>query len=101
MDISIKQPSDCQDMTEIRQAIDIIDHEVISLWARRFEYVKAAAAFKTDATAVRAPDRFAAMLAQRRQWAVDNGLNPDVIERVYRDLINHFIEEEMKHWQQS
>jgi isochorismate pyruvate lyase len=96
----MKQPGDCQNMAEIRQAIDTIDQDVIRLWARRFEYVKAAAAFKTDPTAVRAPERFAAMLAQRRQWAADNGLNPDVIEGLYRDLVNYFIDEEMKHWKQ-
>lgn len=96
----LKQPSECQDMTEIRQAIDAIDQEVIALWASRFEYVKAAATFKTSETAVRAPERFAAMLAQRRIWAQEKELNPDVIEELYRDLVNHFIDEEIKHWQQ-
>lgn len=95
----LKQPEDCQDMTDIRQAIDSLDQQVISLWAQRFEYVKTAAKFKTDETAVRAPERFASMLAQRREWAQEKGLNPEVIERLYRTLVTHFIEEEMKHWQ--
>ena len=47
---------------------------------------------------VRASKRFQAMLQQRRVWAEAEGLNPDVIEKLYRDLVNHFIEEEMKHW---
>ncbi|UHG94855.1 isochorismate lyase [Spirosoma oryzicola] len=100
IDQSLKLPEDCQDMADIRQAIDTLDEEVIHLWARRFEYVKAAAKFKTNETAVRAPERFAAMLSQRRQWAKEKGLNPDVIEGLYRDLVTHFIEEEIKHWQQ-
>ncbi len=29
------------------------------------------------------------------------GLNGDAIAALYRDLVNHFIAEEMKHWQQS
>ena len=41
------------------------------------------------------------MLQQRRDWAAEAGLSPDVIEQVYRDLVNHFIAEEMKHWQDS
>lgn len=86
-------------MADIRQAIDSIDQEVIGLWAQRFEYVKAAAKSKTDETAVRAPERFAAMLAQRREWAQEQGLNPDVIEGLYRTLVTHFIDEELKHWQ--
>jgi isochorismate pyruvate lyase len=99
MDRYFKLPADCQDMADIRQAIDSLDQEVISLWAQRFAYVKAAAKFKTDETAVRAPERFAAMLAQRREWAQEKGLNPEVIEGLYRTLVTHFIDEEMKYWQ--
>jgi isochorismate pyruvate lyase len=40
------------------------------------------------------------MLQQRRVWAEDARLNPDVIEKLYRDLVNYFIDEEMKHWQE-
>ena len=29
------------------------------------------------------------------------GLNADAIEKLYQDLVNHFIDEEMKHWKQS
>jgi isochorismate pyruvate lyase len=39
------------------------------------------------------------MLLQRRQWAEAAALSPDAIEKMYADLVNHFIEEEMKHWQ--
>lgn len=38
------------------------------------------------------------MLAQRRQWAEQEGLSPVAIERMFSDLVNHFIEEEMKRW---
>ncbi|HEX8552839.1 MAG TPA: isochorismate lyase [Abditibacteriaceae bacterium] len=96
--MTIKTPSECRDMKEIRAAIDSLDKHVVQLLGQRFEYVKAAAKFKTDATAVRAPERFQAMLAQRRAWAEDAGLSPDAIEKMYRDLVEHFIAEEMKHW---
>jgi isochorismate pyruvate lyase len=39
------------------------------------------------------------MLQQRRSWALAVGLNPDAIEKMYRDLVNHFIDEEMVRWQ--
>ena len=32
------------------------------------------------------------MLKQRRAWAEEEGLNGDAIEKMYRDLVNHFIE---------
>lgn len=71
---------------------------MIALLGKRFRYVLAAAKFKTSAASVRAPERFAAMLRQRRAWAQAQGLNPDAIEKLYRDLVAHFIEEELRHW---
>jgi len=38
------------------------------------------------------------MLEQRRLWASSEGLSPDAIEKMYRDLVNHFIKEEMSEW---
>lgn len=94
----MKHPSDCENMAEIRAEIDHLDRQVIALLGRRFAYVKAASKFKTSETSVKAPERFQAMLQQRRVWAEEEDLNPDAIEKLYQDLVNHFIEEEMKHW---
>ena len=93
------EPTACKNMTDIRSEIDTMDHDIISLLGKRFEYVKAAAKYKTSETSVKAPERFNAMLLKRREWASSNGLSPDAIEKMYRDLVNHFIAEEMKHWQ--
>lgn len=92
-------PDQCESLAEIRAQIDQRDRQIIALLGERFAYVKAAAKFKSGATAVKAPERFAAMLKQRRDWAADEGLSPDAIETMYRDLVNHFIDEEMKQWQ--
>ncbi|RZK57719.1 MAG: isochorismate lyase [Pedobacter sp.] len=91
-------PEDCANMQEIRAEIDHLDQTIISLIGKRYQYVKAAAKFKTSETTVKAPDRFASMLVQRRAWAKDQGLNPDVIAKIYTDLVNYFINEEMEHW---
>ena len=92
------QPEACTDMQDIRREIDRLDQAVIALLGKRYQYVLAASRFKTSATAVRAPERFKAMLATRREWAEAEGLNPDAIEKMYSDLVTHFIAEEMKHW---
>ena len=97
----MKTPDECEQMSEIRAEIDRLDRQVIALLSQRFSYVKAAAKFKTSETGVRAPERFQAMLQQRRAWAEEEGLNSDAIEKMYRDLVTHFIDEEMKHWQQT
>ena len=92
----MKDPDECANIHEVREEIDIIDREVIDALSKRFKYVVAAARFKTSEASVRAPDRFHAMLQQRREWALESGLNPDVVENLYRDLVNYYIEEELK-----
>jgi len=92
-------PQDCVNMEDIRIEIDAMDRDIIAILGKRFDYVKAASKFKTSETSVRAPERFKAMLAQRRDWALSAGLSPDAIEKMYRDLVNHFISEEMVKWQ--
>ncbi len=94
----MKPPEECGNMTEIRVEIDHLDQQIITLLGQRFGYVKAASKFKTSQESVKAPDRLKAMLAQRRAWAEAAGLSPDVIEKMYRDLVNYFIAEEMKQW---
>lgn len=91
-------PSACENMADIREEIDLLDAAIIKLIGQRYQYVQAAAKFKTSETAVRAPERVKAMLLQRREWASEQGLNPDVIEKLYSDLVNYFIQEEMNKW---
>lgn len=95
----MKSPNECLNMQEIRSEIDRIDRQIIHAFGKRFEYVKSATNFKTSETSVKAPERFKSMLQQRRIWAKEEGLDPDVIEKLYQDLVNYFIEEELKHWQ--
>ncbi|MBE9184664.1 isochorismate lyase [Microcoleus sp. LEGE 07076] len=94
----MKDPDQCANIHEVREEIDIIDREVIDALSKRFQYVIAAARFKTSEASVIAPDRFHTMLQQRREWALESGLNPDVVENIYRDLVSYYIEEELKHY---
>ncbi|MDP8932719.1 MAG: isochorismate lyase [Cyanobacteriota bacterium] len=94
----MKDPDECANIHEVREEIDIIDREVIDALSKRFQYVIAAARFKTSEASVRSFDRFHDMLQKRREWAQESGLNPDVVENIYRDLVNYSIEEELKHY---
>ncbi len=94
----MKTPIDCNSLSDVRSAIDHVDEQIVALLGLRADYVRAAARFKTSESAVAAPERQAAMLETRRQWAQREGLDPGLIERLYRDLIAYFIAREMEHW---
>ncbi|RQW61193.1 isochorismate lyase [Vibrio viridaestus] len=93
------EPKNCSGMDEIRNEIDELDRLVITALDKRFEYVKAAAKFKTSISSVKAPERLKSMLIQRRVWAEEKGLHPDIIEKIYSDLVSYFISEEMTNWE--
>jgi isochorismate pyruvate lyase len=90
------EPEKCENMLEIRTEIDSIDKNIITLIGKRYQYVKAAAKFKTSKTSVKAPERFKAMLIERRAWAEQQGVSADMVEKLYTDMVNHFISEELK-----
>ncbi|MBW4647223.1 MAG: isochorismate lyase [Kastovskya adunca ATA6-11-RM4] len=94
----MKLPEECANMQDIRAEIDQLDRQIIAALGKRFAYVKAAAKFKISQTSVKAPERVKAMLQQRRLWAEAEGLNPDVIEQMYQNLVNYFLEEELQRW---
>lgn len=83
-------------LAEARAAIDLIDTEVIRLLGNRAGYVRQVVNFKKTAEEVRAPARYAEVMRRRRELAEANDLNPDVIEEMYKILVENFIQEEIK-----
>lgn len=94
-------PEDCRDMNDIRSEIDHIDYAVIQLLSRRYDYVKAASQFKSNITDILAKERVNSILQQREQWALEQGLNGEVIKKLYADLVNYFISEEKKEFERK
>jgi isochorismate pyruvate lyase len=94
-----KLPEDCESLDEIRAQIDSIDRSIIEAIGRRKAYVLAVVKFKKSLDEVPAPERVSSMLQTRREWAKEVGVNPDVIEKLYRDLVDHFIVEQSAHWE--
>ncbi len=93
----MKSPEKCESIEEVRRAIDSIDQEIIQLLGKRLGYVKEVVRFKEPTReGIVAQERFNAVIASRREWAAQQGLEPDVIEKVYRELLGHFINEELK-----
>ena len=94
-------PEKCASLEEVRCEIDRLDEEIVRLIGRRAHYVTAAARFKTSEAHVAAPDRQAAMLAVRREWAEREGLEPELIEDLYRRLVAWFVQRELEHWKRA
>jgi isochorismate pyruvate lyase len=92
-------PGECAGMEEIRAGMDALDREIVALIAQRVEYVRAAAKFKTSSASVAAPERVAAVLKTRREWAEAAGLDGDVVEGLYRELVRYCVSEEHKRWE--
>jgi isochorismate pyruvate lyase len=91
----MKRPEDCQTMAEIRAEIDRLDMSLVTLLARRAEYIDRAAQIKA---VVRLPARIDArveeVVANVRRHAEAAGLEPDLAERLWRDLIGWSIDRE-------
>jgi isochorismate pyruvate lyase len=97
----VKRPEDCESIGDVRQAIDMLDQEIIGLIGRRAGYVARAAHFKTGEQSVRAPERQRTMFEARRRWAEVNGLDPDMIEDLYHTLVSYFVDREMGEWRNA
>lgn len=80
-------------LTEVRQAIDLIDSQLIDLLSERQKLVEQAGKLKplNDAQAVAAPERVAQVIAARRQQASAAGLSLDVAEAIWQAMISAFI----------
>ncbi|WP_433563041.1 chorismate mutase [Nocardia sp. CA-151230] len=78
-------------LAEVRTRIDVLDGDLIRLLAERQELVRAAATFKSDEQAVRAPDRVERVVTLARERADAAGLAPAVAEAVWRAMIGAFI----------
>lgn len=80
---------------DVRNRIDEIDSQLVRIIAQRSECVKAAAAFKADHAAVRAPDRVEQVINKVRRQAIEAGLPEPIIEKTYRAMIGAFIDYEL------
>ncbi|GAA4327909.1 hypothetical protein GCM10023178_40710 [Actinomadura luteofluorescens] len=82
-------------LADVRTRIDAIDGQLVRLLAEREGLVRAAAAFKRDEGAVRAPDRVERIVALGEERAADAALSPEVAETVWRAMIGAFIDLEL------
>ncbi len=84
------------ELEEIRSAIDRIDTEIIGLLSKRSKLVSDASKLKKDEQAVRDPERVEQVINMVKQKAVETGLDPLIAEKIYRNIIDCFINKEIR-----
>lgn len=91
----MRPPSDCETMAHIRAEIDALDQELVQLFARRAGYIDRAAEIKAvvDLPA-RITPRVEEVVANVRRHAVTYGLPPELVEKLWRRLIDWSIARE-------
>ncbi len=90
------KPYEVSSLQEARDVIDLMDTELIRLLGIRATFVHQVVRFKNNETEIVAIDRYNEVMRTRREMAEQAGLNPDVIEEMYRLLVDNFIKEEME-----
>lgn len=86
----------CESLEEVRDHIDGIDQALIDLLATRQFYVDQAVRFKRTVQDVQSPERVEQVISKVRGYAEQSRIDPDFIEQIYRDMIQHFIQRELK-----
>ena len=69
----MKLPEQCDDINEIRDEIDHLDHQIIQLLGKRLSYVKVALKVQNREDRDQFAKRFQTMLRDRRQAIAANG----------------------------
>ncbi len=90
-------PEDCGSMAELRVEIDQLDRQLIELIAQRTTYIDRAAVLKKgEKMPARITSRVEEVVKNVRKLAVENSLDPQIAETVWRDLIEWSIVKEEK-----
>lgn len=90
-------PADCPDMPTLRDQIDTLDRDLIRLLALRTTYIDRAVEIKTAVgLPANIPARVEDVVAKVKHKAVEEGLDPDIAELLWRQLIDWSIAREAK-----
>ncbi|MBQ4827598.1 chorismate mutase [Leisingera sp. HS039] len=90
-------PQDCQSMAEVRAQIDRLDIELVQLLAARAGYIDRAIRLKqANGWPARIPERVEEVVMNARAAAEGEGLDPDLIEGLWRQLVDWSIAREAR-----
>ncbi|MEY8883304.1 chorismate mutase [Donghicola sp. XS_ASV15] len=95
MDRTRRAPTECPDMPTLRAQIDDLDTQLVALLVERATYIDRAIQLKPDAgLPARIRDRVEEVVANVRNKADSQGLDPDLTESLWRKIIDWSIDRE-------
>jgi len=92
----MRDPKQCNNIKEIREGIDEIDFQIIGLLGKRLSFVEEIVKFKDNEESIVAKSRQEEVIEQRRKWAEQFNLDQDLIENIYKTLLQFNIQKELK-----
>ena len=91
----LTKPGDCNSMDELRHQIDKLDVKIIELLANRSEFIDRATELKkSNGMPARIPERIETVVSNARNAAEELDLDADLVEKIWRILINWSIQRE-------
>ncbi|MEG0919889.1 MAG: chorismate mutase [Comamonas sp.] len=91
MSRAIDKVQDCNTMTDVRRNVNALDDILVPLLVERGGYMTQAAKVKNNPDLVRDEDRIEAIVARVRERAAQEGGQPEVIETIYRAMMEAYI----------
>ena len=88
---AIDNTQHCTTMEDVRRHIDALDDVLVPLLVTRGGYMTQAARIKQQASQVRDEDRIEAIVARVRERAATEGGQPEVLEAIYRSMMEAYI----------
>ncbi|HIP19412.1 MAG TPA: chorismate mutase [Sulfurovum sp.] len=85
----------CTTLDEAREKIDQVDEEIVKLIAKRNDYIKQIAHFKTSVDEIKADDRIEDVISRVREQAISLDLSPNLINELYVKMIDAMVESEV------
>jgi isochorismate pyruvate lyase len=86
---------DCKSLEELRLHIDGLDDKIVELIADRNSYVKQAAHFKDSIDEIKGKDRMEAVMDRVRTRAMEFGVSPNLLTKLYKIMIDEMVEAEI------
>ena len=96
MMIATMKKEKCESLEQAREKIDVLDTALIENIATRQFYVDQAVRFKNSVQDVQSPERVEQVINKVHTQAIALGTDPDLVEHLYREMIQRFIQRELK-----